>query len=112
MKNKILACYISLCSYLIKLKIQDETNWNYSYYPVIFESETKLLKVQGLLNESGVFPRRYFYPSLNTLNYIDNISMPISESIASRIMCLPLYYELEYSEITNICLIINNSLNS
>lgn len=97
-------------SHLTKLIIREGTNWNYSYYPIIFESETNLLKVQVLLNESGVFPRRYFYPSLNTLNYIDEISMPISESIASRVMCLPLYYELEYSEITNICLIINNSL--
>ena len=95
---------------LSKIKIRDDTNWNYSYYPIIFESEANLLKAQVLLNESSIFPRRYFYPSLNTLNYIDEISMPISESIASRVMCLPLYYELEYLEITNICSIINNSL--
>lgn len=57
-----------------------------------------LLKVQGLLNKSGVFLRRYFYPSLNTLYYVHKVGMPISESIASRVMCLPLYYGLNDKE--------------
>ena len=84
---------------LQKLKIRPETEWNYHYYPVIFDSEAQLLKVMQAMNEENIFPRRYFYPSLNTLEYVNNNSMKISESIASRILCLPLSSELLISEV-------------
>lgn len=82
-------------SRLKKLKLREGSHWNYSYYPVIFESEQQLLKVQKALNEKNIFPRRYFYPSLNTLNYTEVCKMKISESISSRVLCLPLYKGLE-----------------
>ena len=76
---------------------------NYSYFPIIFETEKALLEVEKKLNENKIFPRRYFYPSLNTLNHIvEYRSMPISESIAKRILCLPLYKNLEVAEIERI----------
>ena len=78
-------------SKLNTIKIRENVNWNYSYYPVVFESEEKLLEVQTVLNENEIFPRRYFYPSLNTIDYVRGEKMPISESLSSRVMCLPLY---------------------
>ncbi|MCI2228377.1 DegT/DnrJ/EryC1/StrS family aminotransferase [Polaribacter sp. MSW13] len=77
-----------------KIKIRDHTNWNYSYYPVIFNTEEELLRVIKELNKKEIYPRRYFYPSLNTLNYVGTQKMPVSESIAARVLCLPLYYDL------------------
>ena len=44
------------------------------------------------------------------INYLQKTSMPVSESIASRILCLPLYFELSEKEILNICLTINNTV--
>ena len=93
---------------LQKLKIRENTKWNYSYYPVIFEAETVLLEVQKELNKQKIFPRRYFYPSLNNIKFINGSKMPISESIASRILCLPLSDFIEESYINQICLTINN----
>ena len=96
---------------LSKIKIRENSKWNFSYYPVIFETETKLLEVQKALNEQEIFPRRYFYPSLNTINYVGITEMPISESVASRILCLPLHMNLDLSSVTNIiniCNLINN----
>ncbi|WP_367773670.1 DegT/DnrJ/EryC1/StrS family aminotransferase [Flavobacterium sp. WC2421] len=90
------------------LKIRENTHWNYSYYPVIFESEEKLLKTQKELNDNQIFPRRYFYPSLNTIEYTKGQSMPISESIASRILCLPLYVGLSNVELKTIVGILNS----
>ena len=81
-------------SSLQKLKLRRQTEWNYSYYPVIFESERRLLEVLHTLNTNDIFPRRYFYPSLNTLPYVHGGSMPVSESIAARVLCLPLYVGL------------------
>ena len=92
------------------LRIRENTIWNYSYYPVIFKSEAALLKVQQLLNEAQIFPRRYFYPSLNTLNYVNEQKMPISENIAARILCLPLYMELKEEELELIVKLININL--
>ncbi|KFF05897.1 DegT/DnrJ/EryC1/StrS family aminotransferase [Flavobacterium reichenbachii] len=89
------------------LKIRENTEWNYSYYPLIFDSEETLLRVQEALGKENIFPRRYFYPSLNTINYISSNTMPVSESIASRIVCLPLYVGLSSEDLERITTIIN-----
>lgn len=97
-------------SKLHSIKIRENTNWNYSYYPLIFENEAQLLQTQKLLNENEIFPRRYFYPSLNTIEYTNGENMPVSESVASRVMCLPLYVGLESEQLEKIVLLINRSL--
>lgn len=80
---------------------------NYSYFPVIFESEESLLSAERTLNENQIFPRRYFYPSVNTYTKIVNYqSTPISEDLSKRILCLPLYYALKAQEIEKICSLI------
>jgi len=92
---------------LKKIKLREDTEWNYSYYPVILENEVQLLEVQKELNDNAIFPRRYFYPSLNTIDYVKGQKMPVSESIASRILCLPLYVGLPENVLETICKIIN-----
>lgn len=95
---------------LQSLKIRENTEWNYSYYPIIFKSEELLLKVIAKLNAHQIFPRRYFYPSLNTVNYVNKVSMPVAESIANCIICLPLYVGLSETELNKIITIINKEL--
>ncbi|HEU4788669.1 MAG TPA: DegT/DnrJ/EryC1/StrS family aminotransferase [Flavobacterium sp.] len=91
------------------MKLRENTNWNYSYYAVIFDTEEKLLEVQRALNEEQIFPRRYFFPSLNTIEYVKDAKMPVSESVASRIMCLPLSFGMDENDINKICSIINKN---
>ena len=80
---------------------------NYSYFPLIFDSEKSLLVAVTSLNAEGIFPRRYFYPSVNTFNkLVPYVKTPISEDIASRILCLPLYYALSESDMERIIKII------
>ncbi|MDP3358919.1 MAG: DegT/DnrJ/EryC1/StrS family aminotransferase [Lutibacter sp.] len=97
-------------SKLKAIKIRKNTDWNYSYYPIIFENEAQLLSVEKVLNEHQIMPRRYFYPSLNTINYAKGQTMPISESIASRILCLPLFVGLGEKDLRSIIDIININL--
>ena len=92
------------------IKIRENTEWNYSYYPVIFSSENQLLQVQKELNQHNIFPRRYFYPSLNTIPYINGATMEISESISSRVICLPLYVGLSTQDLEKIVTIINKMI--
>lgn len=94
-------------SLLLKIKIRPNTEWNYSYYPVIFPSEEKMLKVLHALNQHEIVPRRYFYPSLNTIEYTKGTNMPVSESISTRILCLPLYTSLHSNDVSKIVQIIN-----
>jgi dTDP-4-amino-4,6-dideoxygalactose transaminase len=83
---------------------------NYSYFPVIFPSEQVLLNIEKALNEANIFPRRYFYPSVNTFTEILNyIETPVSEDISKRILCLPLYWKLDIDAVKNITRIIINS---
>jgi dTDP-4-amino-4,6-dideoxygalactose transaminase len=71
------------------------TDCNYSYFPIIFKSEEMLFQVESELNKANVFPRRYFYPSVNTYtNILEYQPCPKSEDVSRRILCLPLYYTL------------------
>jgi len=76
-------------------KHNDYNTRNYGYFPIILKDETTLKKVQKALSEEGIFPRRYFYPSLDTLGYIEPKQyMPLSRDMSSRILALPMYSEL------------------
>ena len=81
------------------LKLRCNSQWNYSYYPILFDSETSLLKAQKRLMDCGVFPRRYFYPSLHKLPYVASSIIPIAEDVSKRIICLPLYDDLKEVEL-------------
>jgi dTDP-4-amino-4,6-dideoxygalactose transaminase len=73
---------------------------NYSYFPIVLPSESKTLQVEAALNQQNIHPRRYFYPSINALEHlVDYRPMEISEDIASRILCLPLYWKLDLEDL-------------
>ncbi len=79
------------------------TGCNYSYLPAIFKDELTALKVVDALNAENIFPRRYFYPSVNTFTkLVPYVPMPKSEDIASRVLCLPLHIRMRMSEIDEI----------
>jgi dTDP-4-amino-4,6-dideoxygalactose transaminase len=73
---------------------------NYAYYPMVVQSEELLDKCIHTLKVNEIFVRRYFYPSLsNILPYVEPVKMPISESIAKRTICLPLFHDLTLEEV-------------
>jgi len=89
-----------------------DTEYNYAYMPVIFDSERKVLEVMSKLEKNHISPRRYFHPSLNTLEIFGpwHKECESSEYIASRILCLPIYHELSNDEIAHISAIVNSCL--
>jgi dTDP-4-amino-4,6-dideoxygalactose transaminase len=82
------------------------TEYNYAYYPVLFPSKERLEHVKSRLNERQIFPRRYFYPSLNDLPYVTAQQTENSVDISNRVMCLPLYVDLSKDEIVDIALLL------
>ena len=77
---------------------------NCAYYPLIFDTEELLLKCKERLQNSEIGTRRYFYPSLaNSLPYLTPQNLPITDDIAKRVLCLPLFYDLSIEEVDMIC---------
>ncbi|HBH06216.1 MAG TPA: aminotransferase DegT [Flavobacteriales bacterium] len=79
-------------------KITENAQPNFAYFPVLFENEKTTLQVKAALEECGIYPRRYFYPSLSNLNYTKG-DTPVSDRISSQILCLPIYHDLSENEI-------------
>lgn len=88
------------------IKINQHCGFNYAYFPIVFKTEEQLNKSIEALNNQYVFPRRYFYPSLSTLDYVKKYACPVAEDIACKVLCLPLYYDLKYEEQDMICRIL------
>jgi dTDP-4-amino-4,6-dideoxygalactose transaminase len=102
-RKNIVAIYRdSLPESIQQLKIREGTEWNCSYFPIIMDSEVDLIENLKIWNSVGVFPRRYFYPSLNTLNYVTQKQLLISEQISKKVLCLPVFYSLDKSQIDSI----------
>lgn len=91
--------------------LQINAKHNYSYFPILLKNEQKVLEIKETLAKSNIFPRRYFYPSLDTLPYIEPKQYcEISRDISTRTLCLPMSYELLQSEQDTIISIIKECL--
>ena len=94
--------------YIRPLKLRDYTQWNFSYHPVLFKSESALVTTLDKLITAGIVPRRYFYPSLNKLDYLNSTNAyMVSEQIANRILCLPIFHAITDKDIISISEIVN-----
>lgn len=89
--------------------LQDGLDWNASYFPIWFDTKSQMEAVLSKLQEASIFPRRYFYPSLNQLPYVNGESCPVSEDISEKILCLPLYVGLSADDLNLISEIINTN---
>ena len=72
---------------------------NGAYMPVLLANEAQCLALKERLAAEDIHTRRYFNPSLNTLGYVaGGTACPVSEDVASRVLCLPIYADLTGSE--------------
>jgi dTDP-4-amino-4,6-dideoxygalactose transaminase len=88
------------------LKIREHTEWNFQHFPVIFNTTRQLDQVMAALQQEDIHSRRYFYPALHALPYVQQVDMPVAGSVAERILCLPLYAGLKEDEVRQVSEII------
>lgn len=93
-KSQYLYYQENIVNECLTLKVQKKSTFNYAYFPILFENEELMLRCLKVLEKNNIYPRRYFHPSLSSLDYVEKYKTPISDSVSSRIMCLPLYFEL------------------
>lgn len=95
--------------------------YNFGYFPVLIDS-VKLGRtrdeVYNKLKRHNIFSRRYFYPLISQfptykgLPSSDPVNLPVAEKITQQILCLPIYPDLEISNIKIVCeLIIESAKN-
>lgn len=102
-RDKMYHLYLSCLGKTKGLKFQKLTasRHNYSYMPVIFRDKKHRDLIYDRLKENGIHARKYFYPLTSTLDYFDQTtkdefrkSLPIAHMTSDRVLCLPLYSEL------------------
>ncbi|GAB3289737.1 DegT/DnrJ/EryC1/StrS family aminotransferase [Pseudidiomarina andamanensis] len=92
-----------LTSSAILQRLNNVSDYNFAYFPVLFRSKEELLHVSSGLADKGIIARRYFYPSLNELEIFGaDLTLPISSGIAERILCLPIYAGLDANDVNSI----------
>lgn len=94
------------------LSVERDSGYNFAYFPVVFSSEGLLINILEGLRAQDIVPRRYFYPSLNTLPFVELQRCPIAEDIARRVLCLPLFHDLTDEQQRDICEIVLIQLKS
>jgi len=71
---------------------------NHAYYPILFESHEAMKTSKEALEVREISSRRYFHPSLSSLDYVPETETPVSDDVTERILCLPLFHELTREE--------------
>ncbi|MDT0649097.1 DegT/DnrJ/EryC1/StrS family aminotransferase [Autumnicola edwardsiae] len=91
------------------ISIPENVRYNYAYFPVIFENAEARERTQEFLEKQSIFPRRYFFPSINTIAYMPRGNCPVSEEISDKILCLPFYPQLNDKETNRILTAVKKS---
>jgi dTDP-4-amino-4,6-dideoxygalactose transaminase len=91
--------------------IQKNTTYNYAYLPILLPSDEQIRKIELYLNANLIFPRRYFFPSLHTLNFVDKYECPVSLCVSKRVMCLPMHHKLTSEEVNFVIRILYRAQN-
>ena len=87
---------------------------NYAYFPILVEVNFPISR-DGLyqkLKDNGIHPRRYFYPLISDFPMYRGLpsahqeNLPVATSSALKILCLPIYPDLENEQIETIARLI------
>jgi dTDP-4-amino-4,6-dideoxygalactose transaminase len=96
---------------------QSEVEHNYAFFPLLIDAKIfgrTRNDVYEELKANNIFSRRYFYPLISQFPMYCNLEssrpgeMPIAERITEEVLCLPIYPDLEISNVNLICIIIKN----
>jgi dTDP-4-amino-4,6-dideoxygalactose transaminase len=113
-RNTIYEYYKENLAGLVQFQKLTSTKYNFSYMPVCFESKAERDNVYSELKKNSFESRKYFFPLTSNYTYFDksrekdlsNLKKAIA--ISSRILCLPIYPDLEIANVNKIVEIIKD----
>ena len=79
-----------------------DANSNYSYFPILVEANYPLSRdeLYDKLKANNILSRRYFYPLISNMPMYRGLPsaqarlLPQSNQLADKVLCLPIYHEL------------------
>lgn len=94
-------------------------DWNYAYCPVVVGTDSGVLREQlcDNLASKNIFPRKYFYPLVTEMDCYSSYDFyfqdfPEAKKLSDNVLCLPIYPELELTQVDRICQLVSAALNS
>lgn len=91
-------------------QLREGTDYNYAYFPVIFPTREQLERTKAQMEANDIYPRRYFYPALNTLEWLPRKqTMPVAEDISERVLCLPLSGTISEADVNRVVEVLKNA---
>ncbi|WP_216902328.1 DegT/DnrJ/EryC1/StrS aminotransferase family protein [Synechococcus sp. CCY 9618] len=86
------------------------TGDNHSYFPILLDKAYPLSsrELQNELNQRNICNRRYFHPLISNLPMYQHLpsaapaNLPGANSVADKIICLPIHAELSHPEVLRI----------
>ncbi|WP_283628090.1 DegT/DnrJ/EryC1/StrS family aminotransferase [Shewanella baltica] len=87
-------------------KLSLDTQHNYPYFPILVDSDYFMSRDQlyDALREQGIMARRYFYPLISNMPMYRGFpssvreNLPQANYVADRVLCLPIYPDLELAD--------------
>ena len=94
-----------------------ETRCNYAYFPILVNAAFPIPRdaLYHKLKANGIHPRRYFYPLIadfpmyRGLPSANRDNLPVAHAAAQKILCLPIYPDLETAAVEQIVELIRNT---
>jgi dTDP-4-amino-4,6-dideoxygalactose transaminase len=86
------------------------SKYNYGYMPVCLESLEERDETYSQLIRNGIKPRKYFFPLTTDFNYfkkekknlVKDCKLKEARNASDRVLCLPLYPELEMEDVKKV----------
>ena len=90
---------------------------NHAYFPVLVDDGFALSRdaLYEHLKRHGILTRRYFYPLITEFSMYreyapqGDAALPVAHDVARRILCLPIYAELDLADVDRIVELIGNA---
>ena len=89
-----------------------EVKSNYYAFPVLIDPKLFGSTRDQLFNKlraNGILVRRYYYPLISNTNVYNGLpsaqpeNLPVANKVASQIICLPIYPDLDHQTVCQIC---------
>ncbi len=100
---------------ILPLPLPVDSKYNYAYFPILIKKEYPLLRdeLNEKLRQHGIYARRYFYPLISEfpmyrgLPSAAQLNLPVAQKVASEVLCLPIYPDLQLDIVQKLCDLLN-----
>jgi dTDP-4-amino-4,6-dideoxygalactose transaminase len=115
-RRRIYECYKKKLKGYVKFQRLVASKYNYAYMPVCFRDLRERDDVYSELVKKRIKPRKYFFPLTTQSDYfkkdgtdlIAKYNLKIAFDISNRVLCLPLYPDLQMRSVNRITRIVKS----